>query len=1095
MKKILGLDIGITSVGWGIVDSNTNRIIDFGVRLFDESDSENNLKRRGYRSNRRILRRRKQRILDMKELLIRNKIITKDFLPLTNPYQLRLKGLNEKLTNEELATVLLNYAKRRGSSLETVEESVSSSEQSAKYNLSINQEALKEKSYIVNVQLDRLEKDGILRGHQNNFKTTDYLIEVEQVLKNQNLSKEFNDKIIEIIKRRRHFSEGPGSLYSPSPYGRYRNLEGDDLEEIKNILKSQYSNQYLKKNFNIEHKGKTYFIFKNGNVVNKDPLNLIALMRGKCSIYTEELRAPKNSFSAELFNFLNDLNNLKFTNREEKITKNEKESLINHIRTKGSLTFKQLLKHLNVEEVDVSGFRIDKNQKPLITDFSGYKKILKIFNDLDKEVYDDQTIDKIVEILTETVVKEERVERINFLINDDIISEKLSELTGINGYHSLSLKAIYKLNNEMIEEPLNQQQIITNLNLRTTDSVPKLLLDESAILSPTAKRAHRETLKVVEELLKEHKYFEKIVIETTRDKNSSEERKRINDLQKHLEQTRKEAEEILGDFAPEYAKGSNILKLRLYKEQEGKCAYTGETIDLSRMISDPYSYEIDHIIPISVSYDDSFNNKVLVLPSANQAKGNKTPFGYFNSSNVLSKYKIKNFETFESYVLNNKNYKNNKKRNLLFKKDITKFEVLKEFINRNIVDTSYAIRSIMTTLKNYFSYHEVDTHIMTIKGKQTNLFRKIGRNLWNMKYPNSNLENPLNKDRDQYKHHAIDALIIAGLSNQKFIRKLYDISEKDEILYDRKTGEIINLDDPTQNHTMNNFLLEVANIKDEDVKFSWKIDTKPNRKLTDETIYSTRLVNDQHVVVKKYNDIYNLTKEQLEKILSEEGRQKLLVFKHDPKTFEIILNAFNQYKHEKKPLLAFKQEHGSIRKYSKKNNGPEIKALKYLEDNLGFHLDITPNSSVNKKVVKLQLSPYRADVYYSENEERYRFVTIRYTNILLGSEGYYIDENWYNEELKIKLIDNNYKFQFSLYRNNIIDLHREDKNVINIERYRFLTVNNDIKNTFEVKPLSNYERKQLMITIGMKIKKIIKYNVSVTGKASKVIKEDLKLKL
>ena len=45
-------------------------------------------------------------------------------------------------------------------------------------------------------------------------------------------------------------------------------------------------------------------------------------MRGRCSVYPNEFRAPKQSYTAELFNLLNDLNNL--TIKGEKITVEEK---------------------------------------------------------------------------------------------------------------------------------------------------------------------------------------------------------------------------------------------------------------------------------------------------------------------------------------------------------------------------------------------------------------------------------------------------------------------------------------------------------------------------------------------------------------------------------------------------------------------------------------------------------------------------------------------------------------------------------------------------------------------------------------------------
>ena len=53
MGKVLGIDQGITSVGWGIIDTDTNQIVDAGVRLFGEADKKNNEGRRGFRSGRK----------------------------------------------------------------------------------------------------------------------------------------------------------------------------------------------------------------------------------------------------------------------------------------------------------------------------------------------------------------------------------------------------------------------------------------------------------------------------------------------------------------------------------------------------------------------------------------------------------------------------------------------------------------------------------------------------------------------------------------------------------------------------------------------------------------------------------------------------------------------------------------------------------------------------------------------------------------------------------------------------------------------------------------------------------------------------------
>lgn len=73
---------------------------------------------------------------------------------------------------------------------------------------------------------------------------------------------------------------------------------------------------------------------------------------------------------------------------------------------------------------------------------------------------------------------------------------------------------------------------------------------------------------------------------------------------------------------------------------------------------------------------------------------------------------------------NNKKYSNKKRGNLLFKEDITKFSVIQQFINRNLVDTSYACRVVLNTLSDYFKDNGIDTKVHTVVGKLTNKLRQ-----------------------------------------------------------------------------------------------------------------------------------------------------------------------------------------------------------------------------------------------------------------------------------------------------------------------------------------------------------------------------------
>ena len=121
-KLVLGLDIGITSVGYGVIDITNNKFVDYGVRLFKEGTAANNEERRTKRGGRRLKRRKQNRISDMSNLLEKEGIKGKDYKPTLNPYEMRIKGLNEKLTNDELTCAILHLTKNRGSNLDFLDD-------------------------------------------------------------------------------------------------------------------------------------------------------------------------------------------------------------------------------------------------------------------------------------------------------------------------------------------------------------------------------------------------------------------------------------------------------------------------------------------------------------------------------------------------------------------------------------------------------------------------------------------------------------------------------------------------------------------------------------------------------------------------------------------------------------------------------------------------------------------------------------------------------------------------------------------------------------------------------------------------------------
>lgn len=134
MATVLGLDLGVTSIGWAVLDEDMEgaptRIIACGSRIFescvdDKTKTPLNQARRGKRLLRRQIARRRQRRDLVRGILVRSGLWPADLGTdpegdagacnrLGDPYRLRAEGLDRRLEPHEFGRVLLAFSKRRG---------------------------------------------------------------------------------------------------------------------------------------------------------------------------------------------------------------------------------------------------------------------------------------------------------------------------------------------------------------------------------------------------------------------------------------------------------------------------------------------------------------------------------------------------------------------------------------------------------------------------------------------------------------------------------------------------------------------------------------------------------------------------------------------------------------------------------------------------------------------------------------------------------------------------------------------------------------------------------------------------------------------
>lgn len=237
------------------------------------------------------------------------------------------------------------------------------------------------------------------------------------------------------------------------------------------------------------------------------------------------------------------------------------------------------------------------------------------------------------------------------------------------------------------------------------------------------------------------------------------------DIQKKQEENRNKRASARKNFIETHEinepTGRQMLKERLYREQQCICPYTLKEFDPYRVVHEDNYAQIDHIWPRSLTFDNSMENLVLVHAHANQDKGNRIPYDF-----VTQKYGAEHWRKVEAYVLSCKGMSDNKQKRLLAKELDAD-----EFLARNLVDTRYATRLFARMVRERLLFDgQAEDKIEDIAPSESGKSRLDKFHKSRVRTPQGGVVSFLRgkwlgdiKDREAGdKHHAMDACIIAA---------------------------------------------------------------------------------------------------------------------------------------------------------------------------------------------------------------------------------------------------------------------------------------------------------------------------------------------
>ena len=321
-------------------------------------------------------------------------------------------------------------------------------------------------------------------------------------------------------------------------------------------------------------------------------------------------------------------------------------------------------------------------------------------------------------------------------------------------------------------------------------------IQKGDLRQPVVEKVLNQLVNLVNALLSEYGRFDEIRVELARElKQSREEREKTT---KMIGAATRENDRIAG-MIKEYGLTPTRSRIQKYKmwEESGKiCMYCGQPVNVKEFLQG-FGVEIEHIIPRSVLFDDSFSNKVCACRTCNAEKNNRTAYDYMKS---------KSEGEFNAYLarvadLAEKNSISKTKQKKLL---MPASELPEDFIERQLRESQYIARKAKEMLQS------VCRHVYATSGSITDLLRHVWgwddvlHNLNFERYRDAGLTKEVEREvngrivsverianwskRMDHRHHAVDALTIA-CTRQGYIQRINNLNSLKEEAFQSYSDE------------------------------------------------------------------------------------------------------------------------------------------------------------------------------------------------------------------------------------------------------------------------------------------------------------------
>lgn len=792
-RKILALDLGITSLGYTVleeVSEHSYQCLDNSVIMrdapYDPKDgSSTQSARREQKSQRSLIEKRKRRIKNTAKVFETFDILDYDSCMqvqqenvIIEKWKLRaVDALNRPLTPQELFAVMSHMAKHRGYKSIATEDLI--------HELEI------ELGLVEKVTSEEDEKDEKRQIYAA-------LNRVETLKKKYKL-----ETIAQII----HRAVQEKKLSSYRNHDNYEKMiRREDIEdEIETIINKQCELGRI----NLESEVCGVFIealFE--AITDQIPPENDPELFGKCSFYSDETAAPKYSYLYDLYRLYKTVSELNITHYE--IESEDREKIIEYLLQKikngknvNQITYKEVRKILSLgdhqkiygkdDNMVIKGkssarslvkfFFLSEIPKfrGIIQNILQHNESIKLFAQISEFAREHKTPKPAIKAITDLLIihgiEADKVELLEFIRNKKAGTLSISHRFIIDALPYLMDGKQEKKVQELLEVKIQEDysrypKSFRHLHLGKDNLFEK---SQNKINNHAIKSLASWTLHRIADLSWQFGAFDEIVIESARDALPDSVKKEI---EKGMREKEKELDKIVDDYKKEFPTVDRKMarKIKLLKSQKFMDVYTGDIINISDLLEG--RADMDHIVPRSLGGLSADYNFVIAHRDSNTQKSNRIPMDWLNE-NIDYINRVESL--FKEHLINWK-----KRKNLLAKSLDEVF--VEKSDTKGIRATSYLEVLVAENLKMFYPFPD-ETHrsngvaVRNIPGKITSK----ARSLLGIK----------SKSRETNFHHAEDALILATLSRgwqnrlHRMLKDNYGKSEAElKVLWEKYTPHI-----------------------------------------------------------------------------------------------------------------------------------------------------------------------------------------------------------------------------------------------------------------------------------------------------------------